>query len=253
LINHRNHKYGLKLPTTIEYIKPYTIVFFFILLGCSQVEKEWAELFNGENMQGWHTYGAENTHDGWSVDDGILSFDFKKKNGTTSSNLMTDSTYTNFELSLEWKISHQGNSGIFWGVVESEQYDHPYQTGPEIQILDDNWNEYIEVRGDITRAGSLYGLIPPSKIVSNPAETWNHYFLHVNHNKNVGFLKFNGKKVLQFPVHGTKWDAMVAKSGFAEWPGFGKAKTGHICLQEYGGQVSFKNIRIRDLDQEKNE
>ena len=227
--------------------KVYLLIFCLLLVGCSPSKENWIDLFNGENLEGWHTYGAGNTYDGWYIENGVLIFDHQLRTNSRSSNLVTDSKYTNFELSLDWNISNQGNSGIFWGVIEDKQFDHPYQTGPEIQILDDNWKEYIEVRGDINRAGSLYGLMAPSTIESKGAGIWNHYLIHIDHNKNIGYVEFNEKEVLRFPVHGPEWEAMISKSGFADWPGFGKAKTGHISLQEHGGKVSFKNIKIRIL------
>ena len=226
----------------------YIPLICFLLLGCNRSEEAWIDLFNGENLEGWHSYGNEKSTDGWYVENGELIFDFKERTGGRNSNLVTDSTYTNFELSLEWKISEHGNSGVFWAVIEDEAYEHPYQTGPEIQILDDDWTEYIEGRGDINRAGSLYGLMAPSTIVSKAAGEWNHFLIHINHNTNIGYVIFNDHEVVRFPVHGPEWDALIATSGFADWPGFGKAKTGHISLQEYGGIVAFKNIKIKILD-----
>ncbi len=169
------------------------------------------------------------------------------KKEVKSANLITDDKFTNFELSLEWKISEKGNSGVFWGVIEDDKFEHPYQTGPEIQLLDDNWKEYIEARGNNSRAGAIFGLMAPSKFVSNPADNWNQYFIHIDHVKNIGFVKFNGTKVLKFPVHGPTWETMIANSGFADWPSFGTAKTGHISLQDHGGRVAFRNIKIRTL------
>lgn len=225
----------------------YLLFFCLLFVGCSPSKDGWIELFNGENLEGWHTYGAGDTYDGWYVENGELAFDYQLRTEKGSSNLVTDNKYTNFELSLEWNISEQGNSGIFWGVIESEQFEHPYQTGPEIQMLDDNWKEYVEGRGDINRAGSLYGLMPPSTIVSKGAGIWNHYLIHIDHNENIGYVVFNDQEVLRFPVHGTEWEAMIAKSGFAKWSDFGKAKTGHISLQDHGGQISFRNIKIKIL------
>lgn len=228
-----------------------SILFFSLLLmGCSPSKDSWIELFNGKNLEGWHTYGAggmNDSHDGWYVENEELVFDFQLRTEGGSSNLVTDNKYTNFELSMEWNISPQGNSGVFWGVVENEQFEHPYQTGPEIQILDDGWTEYVEGRGDINRAGSLYGLMAPTSIVSKAAGIWNHYLIHIDHNKNIGYVIFNDEEVLRFPVHGPEWEAMISKSGFADWPGFGDARTGHISLQEHGGKVAFRNIKIRIL------
>ena len=224
-----------------------SIMLFFILVGCSPSEDDWTLIFNGENFEGWHSYKAGDNYDGWSIENKVLTYDFRLRSEPGNSYLVTDKKYTNFELSLEWKISEHGNSGVFWGVVDDERFDHPYQTGPEIQILDDDWNEYIEVRGDINRAGSLYNLKAPSTIVSKPAGVWNHFLIHIDHKENIGFVIFNDREVLRYPVHGPEWEAMIAKSGFAEWPDFGKAETGHISLQEYGGQVAFKNIKIKTL------
>ena len=89
--------------------------------------------------------------------------------------------------------------------------------------------------------------MPPSKIVSKPAGEWNHYLLHIDHKENIGYVIFNEVEVVRFPVHGPEWEAMIAKSGFAKWPDFGMARTGHITLQEYGGKVAFRNIKIRTL------
>lgn len=225
-----------------------SILFFIILLvGCRPSEDDWIELFNGENFEGWHSYRAGENYDGWYIEDQVLTYDFQLSNASGNSYLVTDKEYKNFELSLEWMISEHGNSGVFWGVVEDERYEYPYQTGPEIQILDDDWTEYIEGRGDINRAGSLYNLMAPSVVVSKPAGIWNHFLIHIDHKENIGFVKFNDREVLRFPVHGPEWDALIAKSAFAKWPAFGKAETGHISLQEYGGKVAFKNIKIKIL------
>ncbi len=236
----------------MKVYKIYLLCICFLLVGCNPSKDGWIELFNGENLEGWHAYGADSTIDGWYVADGELIYDFQRREGGGSSNLVTDDEFSNFELSLDWKIGHHGNSGIFWSVMENEEYKHPYQTGPEIQILDDDWKEYVEERGDINRAGSLYGLMAPSAIVSKAAGEWNHYLIHIDHNENIGYVIFNDQEVLRFPVHGPEWEAMIAKSGFADWPGFGKAKTGHISLQEYGGKVAFRNIKIKILPVDSN-
>jgi len=228
-------------------MKNVLLFFGFLLVGCNASEDQWTSLFNGENLEGWHVYGAGDAFSGWNAEEGVLVFDPTLRTDPARSDLISDRKFTNFELSLEWKIYKYGNSGIFWGVVEEDHYEHAYDTGPEIQILDDDWTEYITQRGDVTRSGALYGMLAPNALVSNDTEAWNHYLLHVDHKENQGYLVFNDQEVLRFPVHGPEWDAMVANSGFADWPGFGKAETGHISLQEYGGQVAFRNIKIRVL------
>ena len=225
----------------------YSFLLSLFFIRCTQPDDGWVDLFNGKNFEGWHTYGKGQVYTGWSVENGIMVFNPGMGTELGANNLVTDSVFTSFELSLEWMISDNGNAGLFWAVVEDPQYEHAYLTGPEIQILDDRYKAYIEERGDICRAGALYNLKAPSEVVSRPANIWNHYLLHIDHRENVGFLRFNDRKVVEFPVHGPEWEQMIADSGFAKWDAFGKAQSGRIGLQEWGNKVSFRNIKIRKL------
>ena len=82
---------------------------------------EWTVLFNGEDLDGWRSYGEAAPRPAWTVSDGAIVLDADE---STSSNiggdLITVDQYENFELELEWKISAGGNSGIFFGVQEIE-------------------------------------------------------------------------------------------------------------------------------------
>lgn len=219
----------------------------FVVISCGSTE-DWEPLFNGQDLEGWHIYLRGNQDfNGWYVEDGVLAFDPSLRQEASNSDLVTDRQYTNFELSIEWMISAEGNSGIFWGVQEDTSYSYTYETGPEIQVLDDNWRAYVQERGDIQRAGSLFNIIAPSQIVSKPAGEWNHYLLHIDHKNNEGFVVFNQVEIMRFPVNGPAWDTLVSNSNFKGWPGFGKAQTGHIALQDHGSQVAFREIKIREL------
>ena len=225
----------------------YLIAIAVICFSCTSSERGWVDLLEGDNLDQWHTYGKGKNFNGWTVKNGILEFNQGPGTELGANNLVTDSIFTNFELSLEWMISSRGNAGLFWSVVEEDQYEHAYVTGPEIQILDDRWTEYIEERGDVTRAGALYNLLPPSEVVSRPANIWNKYLLHIDHQENVGFLVFNDKEVLRFPVHGPEWESMIADSGFGDNSAFGRSESGRIGLQEWGSKVTFRNVKIRKL------
>ena len=217
-------------------------------LSCSPQDKGWVELFNGKDLSGWHIYGGSKNLNGWYVENDVLVFDPALRTTAETANLVSDNSFTSFELSLDWMISENGNSGLFWGVLEDSMYNHPYQTGPEIQILDDGWKEYISERGDIQRAGSIFNIIAPSRIVSKASGEWNNYLLSINHQTNEGSLIFNNTLVLEFPVNGKPWQALINNSGFKDWSGFGEQREGRICLQDHGSKVAFRRIKIRPIN-----
>lgn len=206
-------------------------------------DDSWEVLFDGTNFDSWHMFNTgEPVSEAWAIEDGAMVL----TPGDNAGNIVTNKEYTNFVLSLDWKISEGGNSGFFWGVIEDEKYHEPYQTGPEIQVLDDERHPDAKV-GASHQAGALYDMIAPSEKVANPAGEWNTCILEINHITNKGSVTLNGTKVVEFPVHGEEWEALIADSKFKGWEGFGMFKTGKIGLQYHGDAVSFKNIKIKEL------
>lgn len=162
-------------------------------------------------------------------------------------NLVTEGEYGDFELELEWKISEGGNSGIMFHVHEDPKFSQPYQTGPEIQVLDDEKHpDSFKGSEGNHKAGSLYDLVPPSDLKAvKPAGQWNKAKIVVKNGRGESWL--NGKKVAEFPLKGPEWEKMVENSKFKGWEGFGKYDRGRIALQDHGDKVWFRNIRIREF------
>lgn len=208
-------------------------------------QNEWQELFNGEDLDGWKAYNKDEISSQWKAENGAIAFT-PSDDVKDPENLITEEEYENFELSIEWKISEGGNSGIMWAVQEDEKYSEPYLTGPEIQVLDNE--RHPDAKNGLNRtAGALYDMVPPSEDVTKPAGEWNKEVIHIDHEKNIGWVKLNGTKVVEFPVHGEKWEEMVSNSKFKDWEGFGASKKGHIALQDHGNKVWFRNIKIKKL------
>jgi len=205
-------------------------------------DNEWVMLFDGTSMDNWRGYGVDTMHPEWTIEGDAMAFTPGKEGGK---NIISKETYTNFMLSLEWKISEKGNSGIFWSVHEDEKFKEAYETGPEIQVLDNNGHP--DRAYETHTAGSLYDMIACPTDIINPAGEWNWVVLEVNHDTNLGKVRMNGKEVMTFPVHGEEWDKMVENSKFKGWEGFGKYRTGHIGLQDHSDKVWYKNIKIRKL------
>jgi len=208
-----------------------------------QKDTTWQVLFDGSNFDNWRGYNSDSMYPEWTIVDSAMVYTPGKYGGK---NIITKKEYTDFILSLEWKISEGGNSGIFWSVFEDPKYKEAYQTGPEIQVLDNVKHEDGKI--PTHRAGALYDMIAPSKDVVKPVGEWNTCVIKIDHKNNIGVVTLNGTEIENFPVQGPKWDAMVAKSKFATWKGFGKHKTGHIGLQDHGNKVWYRNIKIKELD-----
>lgn len=201
----------------------------------------WRLLFNGKDLSGWHNYGKTSVGSGWKIaEDGSLYLDPSAEDG---GDIVSDESYANYELLLEWKISDCGNSGIIYNVVEDEQSQHPWQTGPEMQILDNKCHPDAELENH--QAGSLYDMIAVSERTVLPANEWNQVKLLVSDGRAEHWL--NGKKVVEYPNQGEAWEAMIAQSKFKDMPNFGKSSSGKIALQDHSDKVSFRNIKIRSL------
>jgi hypothetical protein len=217
-----------------------------LAMNSEKVDKtsDWVNLFDGTNFDQWRGYLSEDMYPEWTIEDGAMVYTPGKGGGK---NIITKNTYTDFVLSLEWKISEGGNSGFFWSVYEDPKFKEAYQTGPEIQVLDNAKHPDSFVPGGTHKAGSLYDMIACPPALVNPAGEWNLCVLEINHKTNLGKISMNGKEAFTFPVQGEGWDKMVENSKFKGWEGFGMHHTGHIGLQDHGNKVWFRNIKIKEL------
>lgn len=195
----------------------------------------WRPLFDGRTTSGWRGYKQPGMPAGWRVVDGALT------RVGSGGDIITAEQFGNFELALEWKVAPGGNSGIFYRVTEAG--DQAYHTGPEMQVLDDAGHRDGTSR--LTSAGSAYGLYAAPAGVVKPAGEWNSVRIVVNGGHVEHWL--NGTRVVQYELGSADWERLVNASKFKEWPGYGRARRGHIALQDHGDWVAFRNIKIREL------
>ena len=207
----------------------------------------WKLLFDGSTTNGWHRYRGEGVGSAWKVKNGSLILDNSQKNANggiiDGGDIVTDQEYEHFELSLEWKMSPCGNSGIMFYVLEDEKYDAPYHTGPEMQVLDNACHPDAQI---VThRAGDLYDMISCNIETVKPAGQWNHVIVKIINGEAEFWL--NGIRVVEFTMWDETWKDMIANSKFRQWEGFGKYKKGKIVLQDHTDEVAFKNLKIREI------
>jgi hypothetical protein len=209
-----------------------------------QAPGEWIELFNGENLDGWRSYGAAAPNPAWIVEGGAIVLDADESTTSmTGGDLITDGQYENFELELEWKISSGGNSGVFFGVREIEGQNVAYETGVEMQVLDDD--NHADGGKAETSAGACYALYAASENVVRPVGQYNEVRLVVRGANVEHWL--NGRKIVEYEIGSDDWAKRVAASKFADWEHFARYRKGHIALQDHTDRVWYRNIRLREL------
>jgi hypothetical protein len=207
----------------------------------------WQLLFDGKTTRGWHKYGGDPVGSAWKVEKGCLRLDTTVKENwqiKDGGDIVSDEEYGNFDLQLEWKIAKDGNSGIMFYINEDKiKYNWPWETGPEMQVLDNNGHPDAKIPKH--RAGDLYDLISCSKETVKPYGEWN--LAEVKSLNGKLDLYLNGENVVSTTLWDDNWRKMVAGSKFRNMPGFGTYQKGRIGLQDHGNEVCFRNIKIRKL------
>ncbi len=191
----------------------------------------WSLLFDGKDLSQWRNYQKEEgVNEMWKVADGAFTL-----TGKGGGDIITKEQYAAFEIKLDYNITKGGNSGLMFHVTEGEKT--PWMTGPEIQIQDN-------VDGhDPQKAGWLYQLYAPTTDATKPAGEWNTLHIVITPEKCTHYM--NGTKYVEYVKGSADWDAKVAASKFGKFPNFGKPTSGHICLQDHGNVVSFRNVKIK--------
>jgi hypothetical protein len=197
--------------------------------------REWRSLFDGGSLDAWRGYRRDRAPDGWQVVDGAIT------RVAEAGDLVTREQFGDFELTLEWRVAEGGNSGIMYRVTEDAA--HTFETGPEMQVLDDD--RHPDGRSRLTAAGAVYALYPAPAGVVKPAGEWNVARIVARGPRIEHWV--NGVEVARYEIGTADWKARVAASKFRKWPGYGRAAAGHIALQDHGNRVSYRNIRIRAL------
>jgi hypothetical protein len=204
-------------------------------LTAAEREAGWRLLFDGKTTDGWRGYHMDSMPSGWQVVDSALT------RVGEGADIITRDQFADFELLLEWKVAPGGNSGVIYRATE--EYNYSYKSGPEMQVLDDAAHQ--DGLSRLTAAGSNYALHAAAAGVVKPAGEWNLAGIVARGNHVEHWL--NGQKVVEYELLSPEWEALVKQSKFVEWPNYGRAKQGHIGLQDHGDRVAYRNIKIRVL------
>lgn len=203
-------------------------------LTAQQAAQGWRLLFDGASTEGWRGWNKPGfPAKGWEIVNGCL----RQTGG--GGDLITTGTFEDFELAFEWKVGKGVNSGLKYRVPEVKGYT----AGPEYQILDDPGTN--ESHNPLSSAGAMYHLFPPEGKQLAMTGRFNTSRI-VARGKHLEHW-LNGVKVLETDVDGEAWNKAKARSKFAKMAGYGD-RPGHLLLQDHGGDVWYRSIRLRELN-----
>lgn len=197
----------------------------------------WVELFDGTSTDGWRPVAGDAIPPGrWVVENGALRVLAAQGllAGMAGCDLVSTSSYRDFELAFDWKVGAGANSGVKVRVLPGSPL-----LGPEYQILDDAADT-----APAHSAAALYGVVAPRDKALAPVGSWNHARIVARGNLLEHWL--NGTRVLRAEVGTPAWDTALAASKFRDVEGFATT-AGPIGLQDHGGEAWYRAIRIRDL------
>lgn len=166
------------------------------------------KLFNGKNVNGWHTDGKNQ----WIAEAGIL------RSPHSGANLISDKTFTDFKLHIEFRYPQGSNSGVY------------LRGRYEVQVIDTKSGEPEPINNQFS---SIYGFLPPNKMMAkNPGE-WQSYDITL-----VGrmvTIVANGKTVIcNQQIPGITGGAINSQEG----------EPGPILIQGDHGPIDYRNIII---------
>lgn len=199
-----------------------------------EIAEGWRLLFDGKTTTGWRGFKKQTFPEkGWVVEDGCL----KKIAGVTGGDIVTTTTFEQFDLRWEWRIPPRANNGIKYFITE----ERSGAIGHEYQMIDDTI-----VKNPKQKTASFYDVLPPSEhtALKEPGQ-WNQSRVLVQGHRVEHWL--NGTKVLEYQLGSDKVKAAVAASKFKDVKGFGERLKGHILLTDHKDEACFRNIKIREL------
>ena len=210
-----------------------------------EVAAGWQLLFDGVSTEGWRGYNRDEfPEQGWDVADGnLIVFASDGSEEGLGGDIVTETQFSDFELSFDFQVSPVGNSGMFY-LVEEHEGDEMWMVAPEFQVLDDT--AYIEMGTmDMHKhlTGDNYDLHASVVTASNPIGEWNRGRIivdgaHVEH-------WLNGQMTVEYEIRSPEWQALVDQSKFAPHDHYGIATVGGIGIQDHGHEIRYRNIKIR--------
>lgn len=234
---------GIK-PSPLDNI--FAVNFIPNDLSAQELKTGFSLLWDGKTTACWRdAYNSVFPGNAWEIKDSALSA--VSKNG--GKDIMTTKTFGAFELKFDFRLTKGSNSGVKYFVGELVEGKPPSNNNAvaalEYQVVDDSVSGLAPNR----MLGSFADVLPPEKhrFSGKKIGEWNQGIVKAFPNNKVEYY-LNGYKILEFKRGSREYLELISKSKYKDLPAFGMANNGHILLEGRGGVVSYRSIKIKELD-----
>ncbi|MDD4268300.1 MAG: DUF1080 domain-containing protein [Thermoguttaceae bacterium] len=197
-------------------------------LSHQETAEGFVSLFDGKTLKGW-----QGDDKGYFAENGVLVC-------APGGKLMTEKEYSDFVFRFEFKLQPNGNNGV--GIRAPLAGDAAYN-GMEIQILDDSGSQFAGKLKPYQYHGSIYGVVPCKQGHQKPVGEWNCQEIRADGPKIK--VTLNGQVIVDADLSQIN-ETMDGRPH----PGLHNEK-GFIGFLGHGSRIEFRNIRIKQLNQDK--
>ena len=195
----------------------------------------WLLLFDGNSLDGWMTSSEKPSQR--PVDEHAIN---PHKCGGYM--MVFKKPYSDFILSLDFKIAKKCNSGIFvrtFPLTPRPGRDVGYN-GLEVAVDDTTTAGFYDT-------GAIYDLVKPTKNAMKPPGQWNHAVIVCD--RNLISVELNGEQVTKMDL--SQWTTKNKRpdgtdhkfdEAFKDHP-----SSGYIGLQDHGGECWYKSIKLKPI------
>jgi hypothetical protein len=219
----------------------------------------WITIFDGESFDGWRGYNQTAIPAKWTIEDNAIRFNGTGSNGAQGSeggDILFAHKFGNFEFEFEWKVGKGSNSGVFFYIQEVAEQP-AYFSAPEYQILDnENRPDPKSGKNGNHMSASLYDILPAKPQNARLYGEWNKGKILCFKGTVVHYQ--NNEPVVEYHLWTSQWKEMLDNSKFSKAKNplayellincGGDNQEGFIGLQDHGGDVWFRNMKVKTLD-----
>jgi hypothetical protein len=223
-------------------LKHLNVFILMLIIGSSCQSQEPVDLFNGEDLTGWHVDVPDMDNDPNLKSPFLVRNGMLVSMGKPNGHLITDQEYENYRLDVEYRFAGEpGNCGVLVHASTPRALYKMFPKSIEVQMMHENAGDFWCIVEDIE--------VPDMENRRGPKEEW-------------GITEGKGRRIVNLTDNTEKplgdWNSMTIecnKNAIKVWlngelvnSGFNAtASKGQIAVQAEGAEVEFRKLVLTPL------